>query len=354
MRPLVYLILAVAIYVFIGRDLRIVRDASFANKLALLFILMFGLTILLLAFGFGVGHNSLVASSPVVMRNLWERGLIVILGEFIRYKLIKHAGVQERGVIIFMLTIVLVYSQMNEIHRVTHGDMGMLDTFFELIFSPLIISSVVSYFAIKGSFLLVAAVSFVYTMTPYLLPILPSVSLVAFSIIISGLAFVSAMIYYFLMDSDKQCSRQTCEKRAARYRKKTLLNKGLTILFICFIIAFVRGVLPIYPIAILTESMTGTFDRGSLVFVERIPPNEVFNRINEGTVIHFVSHTGIEYIHRVVDITYDIYGERQYITRGDAVYLADPFPVPQSNVLGIAHAFLPYIGYPRVILNERR
>jgi len=353
-RPLTFAILATSIHVFIGRDPRTIRDANSANKLALLFILMLGFVILFLAFGVGVGYNSMVTSWSIIARNLWEVGLIVVLGDFIRYKLIKHASEQEHRVIVFMLTIVLVYSQMSEIHRITHGNMGILDAFFELIFSPLVIGSVVSYFAIKGPFLLVATVSFVYTMTPYLLPILPSISLITFSIITSGLAFVSAITYYFLIDNNKQRNEKIREKRAARYSKKPLAHKGITILFICVTIAFVRGMFPIYPIVILTESMTGTFDRGSLVFVERIPPDEVFNRINEGTVIHFVSHTGIEYIHRVIEITYDIYGERQYITRGDAVYLADPFPVPQSEILGIAHVFLPHIGYPVVFLNERR
>ena len=353
-RPLTYTILTIAIYVFIGRDLHIIRHADLANKLALLLILMFGFVMILLAFGFGVGNNSMVVSWSIMGRNLWELGLIIILGDYIRYKLIKNARRQERRTIIFMLTVTLVYSQVHEIHQITQGNMAILDAFFELIFSSLVISSVVSYFAIKGSFLLVASVSFIYTMTPYLIPVLPSVSLVAFSLITSGLAFTSAIIYYFLIDNYKPYPNQIREKRAAKYSKKTLISKGFTVLLISSIIVFATGRLPIYPIVVLTESMTGTFNRGSLVFVERLSSDDVFYRVDEGTVIHFVSHTGIEYIHRVIDMIYDDDGERQYITQGDAVYLADPFPVPQSNVQGIAHAFLPYIGYPVVLLNERR
>jgi len=353
-RPLTFATLAIIIHVFIGRDLRIIRDASSANKLGLLFILMLGFAILILAFSVGVGYNSMVINRSIIVRNLWEIGLIVVLGDFIRYKLIKQTTEKERRITVFILTIVLVYSQMGEIHRLTHGNMGVLDAFFELIFSSLVIGSVVSYFAIKGSFLLVALVSFVYTMTPYLIPILPTVSLVAFSIIISILAFISAIIYYFLFDKNNKPSEKIAEKRVARYNKKTLVQRGMTIALICLIIAFVRGMFPIYPTVILTESMTGTFNRGSLVFIERIKPDEVFNRIQTGDVIHFISHTGIEYVHRVVDITYDAHGERQYITRGDAVYLNDPSPVPQSEVLGIVHTFLPYIGYPMVLLSERR
>ena len=353
-RPLTYAILTIATYVFIDRDLRIVRNADFTNKLAFLFILMFGFVMLLLAFRVGVGYNSMVTSHAVVVRNLWELGLIIILGDYIRYKLIKNTGRQERRMILFMLTITLVYSQMNEIHRITGGNMTILAAFFELIFSPLVIGTIVSYFAIKGSFLLVASINFIYTMTPYLMPILPSVSLVAFSIITSGLAFISAIIYYFLIDNNKPYSSRNREKRIARYSKKTLVSKGAAVLIVGSILIFTSGRLPIYPIAVLTESMTGTFNRGSIVFIERLSPDEVFNKVDEGTVVHFISHTGIEYIHRVIDFTYDDYGERQYITQGDAVYLPDPFPVPQSNIYGIAHTFIPYIGYPIVLLSERR
>ena len=353
-RPLTFATLAIATFIFMGRDLRINRHMDLANKLALLFVLMFGFIMLLLSFMIGVGHNSMAVSWPVVMRNLWERGLIIILGDLIRYKLIKSANSKERHAIIFILTITLVYSQIHEIHRITQGHIAILEAFFEIIFAPLVIGSVVSYFAIKGSFLLVTSVSFIYIMTPYLVPILPSISLAAFSLITSGLAFTSAMIYYYLIDNNKPYSIQLSSKRAAKYNKKSLINKILAILMIGSIIAFATGRFLIYPVVVLTDSMTGAFDRGSLVFVERLSPDEVFHRVDEGTVIHFVSHTGVEYIHRVVDYVYDDNGERQYITQGDAAYLVDPFPVPQSNVRGIVHTFLPYIGYPVVFLNERR
>jgi len=353
-RPLIFTIITIAIYISIGSDQRPIPHANLANKIALIFALLFGLALLLLAFSVGIGHNSMVTNQSIVLRNLWERGLIIILGDLIRYKLIKNAPNQERRLIIIILTLTLVFSQTSEIHRIISGNLAAADAFFELIFTPLVIHSVLGYLAIKGSFLLVISVSFLYSMTPFLMPVLPAISLAAFSIITSGLIFISAIIYYAIMNTTKPHAQKIREKRAAKYRKNSLVNKGIATTMICLIIIFFAGMLPIYPVVILTESMTGTFNRSSLVFVEKIPPDDVFYRINEGTVIHFISHTNIEYIHRVVDITYDSYGERQYITQGDAVYVVDPFPVPQSNVKGIAHAFVPYIGYPIVFLNERR
>lgn len=353
-RPLTFAILAVAIHVLIDRDIRAIPHANLFNKLTIIFALLFGFSMLLLAFNVGVAHNSMVTSQSIVLRNIWERALLIIIGDLIRYKLIKTADEDEHYFIIFILTLSLVYSQTTEIHRIVHGNMSLLNAFFELIFSPLVTSFVVSYFAIKGTFLLVTSVSFLYTITPYLIPILPDISLAGFAIITSGLVFISAIIYYAIMNTLKLPNQQIREKRTTKYSKKTLINKGIAASIIGLIIIFFAGMLPIYPVIILTESMTGTFNRSSLVFVEKITPNEVLYRIDEGDVIHFISHTGVEYIHRIVEITYDSYGEREYITQGDAAYLVDPFPVPQANVKGIAHSFIPYIGYPIVFFNERR
>ncbi|MCL1990600.1 MAG: signal peptidase I [Defluviitaleaceae bacterium] len=354
MRPLIYVVLVMALVVFMGNNARRVGHGDLIKKLTLLFVLMYGFTLLFLAFFVGASHNSMVTSFPVVMRHLWERGFVIFLGDVIRYKLIKSTGTKERRFMLVMVTVVLVYSQLNHIHRITQGHLPVADAFFELIFSPLVIGSVVSYFAIKGSFLLVASVSFTYIMAPYLLPLLPTVSLMAFSLISSGVAFIAAMIYYVSIDSNKLQMMRIQEKRAATYRKKTRINQSLTASVIGLILLFASGLLPIYPVVILTESMTGTFNRGSLVFVERIATDDVFNRIEAGMVIHFISHQNVEYIHRVVELVYDAEGERHYMTQGDAVYLVDPVPVPQSHVRGIAHAFIPYLGYPVVLLNERR
>ena len=122
----------------------------------------------------------------------------------------------------------------------------------------------------------------------------------------------------------------------------------LTSVLISLIVAFFNGVFPLYPVVVLTSSMSGTFERGSLVFNEKIPAGEAFVRVGEGEVIHFVCRGRVEYVHRVIDFRHDIDGERQYITRGDASELTDPHPVQQDSVLGIVRASLPFFGYPYI------
>jgi len=347
LRPLVYAVLAVAAYVFMGLNQHPVRKAHSANMAAALSVVMFGIVFLATAFLFGAGANIMTANLPVVMNSLWVHGVVIVLGELIRYKLIKTANPQKRTGIALILTIVLAYCQMDALRMLIHGDVMVSAFFFESFFRALVISAVASYLAIEGSFLSVILVSFTYRMATYLVPIMPDVAPLMWTLIICGLLFVTAIIYHFITNEKKRDQRVR-EKRAARYAKKPVLANVITAAAISVIVAFFVGAFPIYPVVVLSNSMADTFDRGSIVFVERVPHGEAFIRVGEGYVIHFHSHTGLEYIHRVVDFRHDIHGEREYITRGDASYLVDPFPVPQDDVLGIARAQIPFIGYPYI------
>lgn len=346
-RPLLYAILAIAIFVFMGIDKRPVPSAYNAKLVAVISIALFGIVFLVTAFLFGAGRNVMTLHPNVVMRNLWQHGTVVIIGEYIRYKLIKGTSpLHGRTAVIVALTLVLAYANMNVIRMMLDMDLIMSSVFFESIFRPLVISAVASFFAVKGSLLSALLISLLLTMAPYLLPVIPDVTPLVFSLLISGLAFVSALILSYVTNEKNRALRQR-EKRAARYAKKPLLGYGVTALIIGVAAAFFMGAFPVYPVVVLTGSMAGTLERGSMAFVERVRPNDVFVRVGEGEVIHFTSR-GVPYIHRVVEFRTDAEGSRQFITQGDASYLVDPHPVTQDDVMGIARASIPFLGWPYI------
>ena len=223
--------------------------------------------------------------------------------------------------------------------------------FFESIFKPLVISAAVSYIAINGNYFSVVFISFIYSMASYLVPIIPNILPIVWSLIINGLVFITVIIYYIEINEKGQALRIR-EKRVDKYIKKPIFGYLFIGAIMSLIVAFFIGMFPIYPVVVLTDSMEPTLGRGNLVLVERVPNGDAFIRVGEGEVLHYKNHLGVEYIHRVVDFTYDINGERQYITRGDASYLTDPYPVIQSDVLGIARAALPFIGYPYIFFRS--
>ena len=350
LRPLVYATLAVIVYVFMGLDSRPVRKAHSANMIAVLSVALFGFVFFITIFLFGAGANVMTMNASVVMRNIWERGTIVVLGELIRYKLIKGADPQNRAGTVIMLTIVLAYGHMDGIRMLLDGNVIVWAIFYESIFRYLVISAAASFFAIQGSFLSVLLISFVYIMVTYLVPIMPDISPIAWSLIISCVVFASAITYHFIISEKGRTQRKREKQTAKYYAKRPILFNAATAAAVVAIVAFFMGMFPVYPLVVLTGSMAGTIERGSLVFIERVPPGEAYIMVGEGEVIHFISHGRVEYIHRVVDFVHDTYGERQYITRGDANHVTDPFPVPPDDVLGIARATMPALGYPYIYL----
>jgi len=240
--------------------------------------------------------------------------------------------------------LVLAFAYMSGVRALITSGITV-ESFFVSIFTPLVISAGASYLAVKGGLLSVVLVSFPSVMAGHLLPILPDITPLAFALVISGCLYASLFTCHLVI-KDRSPEIQNREKRLARYTSKPVLGAFLTTSVIAISIAFFLGAFTLYPMVILTSSMEPTMTRGSLTFVERIDSEEIFEKVGEGYVIHFVCPGGVEYIHRVVGHWYDHRGVRYYITQGDAGEAQDPFPIPQENVLGIARASLPFLGYP--------
>ena len=348
LRPLVYALMMAVVLAFIGIDKRPVRHAYVVNMLAVLSVAAFGMVVIAVSFLFGAGVNIMFVNPDVVIRNLWEFGALIIIGEIIRYKLIKKANDENRAVVTVILTVAFAFLHMHAgLRALFSGGASVTLVFFESIFTPLVISAAVSFYAAKGNIIAVLLLSFVLNMAAYLLPILPNIPAIAFSLLLSFTAFASAMLLGFF-SKEKSRAFYAKQKQAALYAKKPFFDYMITVTAIVVIAAFFTGVFPIYPLVILTGSMEPVIERGSMVFVERVPYGQALEMVGEGEVIHFLGQHGMEYVHRVVGHWYDHHGQRLYITQGDASEITDPFPVPQGNVIGIVRATLPFFGYPYI------
>ncbi|MCL2223526.1 MAG: signal peptidase I [Defluviitaleaceae bacterium] len=350
-RPLVFGTLAIVTGVYMG-SIRPTRKDRAANTLAALSVSLFGIVILAMAILFGAGRNAMTPNLQIVIRNLWQVGSVVIFGEYIRYKLIKGIDRENREKIIVALTIVLAFCQMDALRMFLNANISFTTFFFESFFVALVVSAAASYIALEGNFYSQLAVIFTHTIAvPYFLPILPNVPSLVWALVQGGAILATAAVFRTTL-STKQGNVSAREKRAAKYEKKSIASFAASAAIVIFAGAFFLGVFPIYPVVVLTGSMSGAFERGSIVFVERVPSGKAFTYVEEGDIIHFLSQTGVAYVHRVIDFVTDGYGQRSYITRGDASPVQDPFPVPPSHVLGIVRGQLPFVGYPYIIFRS--
>jgi signal peptidase I len=139
-------------------------------------------------------------------------------------------------------------------------------------------------------------------------------------------------------------------RRAARAFSALVLAAGL--LF---------GALLVLPAAlgwqryvIVSGSMTGTYDRGSLVLDEVVPVSE----LREGDVITYRPPAGAGpeglVTHRIAAITTDEAGRRTFRTKGDANEAADPwtFRLPRGEQARVRLG-VPYAGFVLAALGRR-
>jgi signal peptidase len=127
------------------------------------------------------------------------------------------------------------------------------------------------------------------------------------------------------------------------------------------LIAFAFGALLLVPTAlgmhhyvILTGSMTGTYDRGSIVFDRAVPTA----KLRVGDVITYspppgqTAHTDVT--HRIHRLTHGRDGLRIYQTKGDANLVQDPwkFQLPQPTQDRVAFS-VPYAGFGLGVLSDR-
>lgn len=90
----------------------------------------------------------------------------------------------------------------------------------------------------------------------------------------------------------------------------------------------------IFPMIVLTDSMQGTFDSGSLLICKTADPAE----IEVGDIICFYDPAGsgtATVTHRVARIEAAEDGSRSFVTKGDANNVEDSTPVPAENLVGV-------------------
>jgi len=117
----------------------------------------------------------------------------------------------------------------------------------------------------------------------------------------------------------------------------------------------VPALLGLQRYVITSGSMTGTYDRGSLVY-DRVVPTAT---LRAGDVITYDPPPGAGpagvVTHRIVSIGRGPGGRRVFRTKGDANRTADPWTFTLANATQARVAFhLPYVGYALAALADRR
>jgi signal peptidase len=140
---------------------------------------------------------------------------------------------------------------------------------------------------------------------------------------------------------------------------RRILRVGTTLLLAAGVLLGALLVLPALAgyqrYAIVSGSMTGTYDRGSVVFDEVVPVAD----LKVGDVITYRPPAGSGpkglVTHRIAAITLDRGGSRIYRTKGDANAVADPWTFTLAGPeQARVRASVPYLGFAVAALSDRR
>lgn len=350
-RPMLYACILAACLVLSGRDERPVSKGTKSVLLACIGVVIYYTGLLLTGIIYGLSRNVMVSSIWGVFDNIWTSVTVLIMSEFLRIRLIKGTSSEHLGVNAVFLTLVYTFIQLDNLYVITNSaDFSTIIGFFlSIMFPVLALNAVLTYMAFNGTFAAVLLMRCVYSLSPVLLPVLPNVSKIAWAAISCVLLFITVIIYHRQMNGGTGHLR-FIEKRRAKYQKKSVAPYLVFTIAFALLIAFILRVFPYFPVVVLTNSMTGTFDRGCVAIVEKMRSEEIPKKVDEGTVILYKYNT-IEKMHRVTELRYNHTGELVYLTKGDANPIADYDPVEISQVIGISRKCVPYIGYPVLIVN---
>jgi len=345
-RPLLYAAAAVAHCCVIGRDERPVKN----RRLSVLLCGIGAVSYLIIGFAagllFGFNENRMTSGFGVVADNLWVFAAPALVSEFLRFRLVRTAPLARHGFFTTTLTLAYLFIQLDVLRGgARYEDLAGL--FFVSVLPALVLNVALTYMGARGSLPSLLIIRAAYSLAPVFTPALPDVPRAAWSVISCGVLLFTLILYRLNMKGSRKTQRKA--RKRVKYMEKSVSVYAVAIAAIVLLTVFGMRRFAWFPSVVLTGSMTGALDRGSVVFVEKLPPEDVFGAVKEGDVILY-SYNNAEMMHRVIAFRYNDAGKRVYITQGDANPAADAHPVEAEQIIGLPKSYIPTIGYPFVFV----
>lgn len=340
--PLMWIVMCV-VAIFLGKDSGL-RVRSGVNKTQSLLIVLIIYIILYFLSGLIFGFERTPYSKDIlsVLLNLWSFGSIIILQEYVRLQLVKNENKKMYSLILTTLVFfVLNLNYSNFLDNFT--DFKTIFIYASSVLLPAIVESAVLTYLIYTSGVKSSIIYRLFvTIPPFLIPIVPSLDWFVTAVV--GVVLPLAVYIYINYVNVVKNERLS---RGERKRYSPVVYIPVFALIAVFA-AFVMGLFKYQPVAVLSGSMSPTFNRGDAVIINKLTKQEK-NELKKGDIIQFIS--GTRYVvHRIYKVTNDEYGNKAFITKGDHNNAPDSDQVSLDNVIGKVSFSVPLIGYPSVWL----
>lgn len=341
--PLLWIaICAAAVFLSRGESLR-VKDEGNKTQSLIIVLIIYSIAYFLSGLIFGYQNTPYSKDLFSIFKNLWSFVGIIFFQEYIRNAVIRN----EKKKIFNFIMITLLFAAVNiSFSNIADHFVDIKEAFIYTTSTliPLFVTSgVLTYLSYIGGMRLPVIYRLFTTIPEFILPFVPGLDWFITAVIGISLPFIVFVYLNFVHVS----KTERMSRRAKRKYNPVVYVP--TFLFIGVVVCFVIGVFKYQPIAVLSGSMSPTFNRGDAVVIRKLNKNEK-QELKKGDVIQFVN--GSKYVvHRITDVTNDEYGNKLFITKGDANNAIDSDKVNYDAIVGKVSFIIPYIGYPSVWLS---
>ena len=341
--PIIWIIICgVAIYLSKDESLR-VKDERNKTQSLIIALIIYIIVYFLLGLIFGFQKTPYAKDIGNILRNIWSFGSIIVFQEIVRNSMIRIEKKKKINYVIVTILFILVNASLANIGS-HYLNLKEAFTYTTSVLIPLIVTNgVLTYLAYIGGAKLPIIYRLFMTVPGFIAPILPDFDW--FITAVLGITVPLAIFIYLNYVHVNKAERLSRRARA-KYNPKAYIP---VFVIIGLAVGFVIGLFKYQPIAVLSGSMSPTFNRGDAVIIKKLNKTEK-DELKKGDVIQFVS--GTKYvIHRIYSISNDEYGNKVFITKGDANNTIDIGETSIDQVIGKASCYIPYVGYPSVWLS---
>ena len=325
------------------------KDKHRNTKDLILYLIIYLLIIFIIYYIIGIFTGYVRMPSYYNLYGLWNFiipiTLKILLSEFFRYQLLRKSEGNFKLIILTTLLFILV-DVTNAIYYADFSSGYSIIVFIGLTLLPSICRNIFATYTssqtgYKPALILVLCLE----LYRYLLPIIPDFNEYfqsMFSLIILTLI---TLIFVRTIKTNLGPEEEVDSKQS---KKIFTIAYIIEAIFALVLIYFVSGYFKYYAIAIASNSMYPTFERGSVAIIKKI--DEDYNSLEVGDIIAYHYENRI-IAHRIEKIA-EIDGNKYFYTKGDANEDIDNYVVRQNMIMGTIDTYIPFIGYPTVWINE--
>ena len=331
------LLMVIPLRLFFGKQ----RDKSYytgyTNRTIITVLMVVG--IIIYALGILLGFTRGYAYNIQSFKSILSIIVLVILTEYFRLIVIKNNYNNYKSTIIFTILLALL-----EIFANTN--IGGLNTSYKIfvyisvmvipIFAEQFLCSYLTYKVGMKPSLIFRLVIKIY---PYLLPLVPNLG----NYLLAFVKILTPFIIFYVIN--RAMVEEEKSKRIITTDTLRVFSIPVIVVLVILVI-LVSGIFKARLIAIATNSMSPTYNKGDAVIIEYMKPD----KLQKGDILVF-RHDSIIVTHRIVDIKKknDTY---YFTTKGDNNEDVDGYTSTSDQVIGKVDYVIKYIGFPTILVNE--